>query len=619
MSAAGDRVISVALDQGSSLSFSIGRELQASLEGFTVDIPAIANNRRGSVLEDQVVPSFQGADLVMVVWSVSDPLWMAFQAGVAAGLGKNVINVAYDDASRTVARGAPVSVSMVDDRSGVSTMVRERIERETESGRSHSRGGAVLLCPRETDVDRAALEPLRAAHPDHTYRRLSRTGSRVDTATEVLWVITEYSVNTRTGEWVNLDPNVGCAFEAGVNFGAAIRASEVPRLSIARLGDGPPVLALEHLVVAQAPDPEALVELLTPATTAAVPRLTSVELLDVKCFEHIVIPLSVESPLGGAWTCIAGVNGAGKSTVLQSIALGLLGRRRAPELGLGRLARMVRKQAADVSGTVGPRAEIRVTVRDGTAETVLTLPLTDKGPDESRLSSLSDLAKMDRLWDTLGQTLVVSYGATRNLTDTPSSQQSTSPMAHRQLTLFDSLAQIASADALVTGGPRFRPALSTLARMLTNVLSEDDTPFECSVDEAGKLRFDRAGAPLESLDLPDGFRSMVALLSDISLGWHDLHPDDVEPDLDKISGIVLVDELDLHLHARLQRLIVPRLRTALPNIQWIVSTHSPLIVTSFESSELVVLDRAAPGGIKQLLSMKALPLKSFGQLFLLLF
>jgi hypothetical protein len=239
-------------------------------------------------------------------------------------------------------------------------------------------------------------------------------------------------------------------------------------------------------------------------------------------------------------------------------------------------------------------------VRDGTTETVLTLPLTDRGPDESRLSSLSDLAKMDRLWDALGQTLVVSYGATRNLTDTPSSQQSTSPMAHRQLTLFDSLAQIASAEALVTGGPRFRPALTTLARMLTTVLSEEGAPFECSVDEAGKLRFVRSGVPLESLDLPDGFRSMVALLSDISLGWHDLHPDDVEPGLERISGIVLVDELDLHLHARLQRLIVPRLRKALPNIQWIVTTHSPLIVTSFESSELVVLDRESAGGIKQL-------------------
>lgn len=603
MSVAGEGVISVALDQGSSLSYSIGKELQASLEGFAVEIPAIDGNRRGSVLEDQLIPSFRGSDLVIVVWSVTDPLWMAFQAGVGAGLGKQVINLANDDASRTIARGAPVSVSLVDDWTDVSAMVRERLKPQGAPERGHSDASAVLLCPRESDVDRAALELLRAAHPDHTYRRLSRQGSRVATASEVLWVVTQYSVNTRTGEWVNLDPNVGCAFEAGVNFGAAIREGNQPRLSIARLGDGPQMLALEHLVVATALDPEALTELLVPVTSPAPFRLTSVELIDVKCFDHIVIPLSIESPLGGAWTCIAGLNGAGKSTVLQSIALALLGRRRAPELGLGRLARMVRKQQArpmTKGGGTESRAEIRVTLRDGATETVLTLPLTDKGPDESRLASLSDLAKMDRLWDTLGGTLVVSYGATRNLTDTPSSQQSTSPMAHRQLTLFDSLAQIASSEALVTGGPRFRPALATLARMLTSVLSDDDTPFECDVDDAGRLRFVRSGVPLESLDLPDGFRSMVALLADISLGWHELHPDDDEPDLESVNGIVLVDELDLHLHARLQRLIVPRLRTALPNIQWIISTHSPLIVTSFESSELVVLDRTSSGGIKEL-------------------
>ncbi len=593
-------VISVALDQGSTLSFSIGRELQSSLEGFAVEIPAFSDDRGGSVLEDQVIRSFQQADLVIVVWSVTDPLWMAFQAGVATGLGKPVINLANDRASRLVALGAPVSVSLMDDSTDLPGRVHDRIGEVPDAPRDHDDAGMAMLCPRETETDRAAMEALRTALPARTYRRLSRKGSHAETVADVLWVITEYAVNTKTGKWSNLDPNVGCAFEAGVNFGAAVNAGVPPRLSIGRLGDGPPLRALQHLVVAQASDPTGLIDLLVPRVKAASPRLTCVELLDVKCFEHIIVPLSVTSPLGGAWTCIAGLNGAGKSTILQSIALGLLGRRRAPELGLGRLARMVRRQPLKTRGATPLRAEIRVTVCVGTDETILTLPLTEKGPDEPRLLSLSDLTKMDRLWDALGDTLVVSYGATRNLSDSPTSQQITTAMAHRQLTLFDSLAQIASAEALMTGGPRFRPALGTLARLLTTVLSEPDAAFECSVDDTGKLRFERAGAGLEPLDLPDGFRSMVALLSDISLGWHDLHPDDTEPNLDSISGIVLVDELDLHLHARLQRQIVPRLRTALPNIQWIVSTHSPLIVTSFESSELVVLDRSAPGGIRVL-------------------
>ena len=96
-------------------------------------------------------------------------------------------------------------------------------------------------------------------------------------------------------------------------------------------------------------------------------------------------------------------------------------------------------------------------MRVGSDETVLTLPLDESGPDEQRLMSLTDLPKMERVWSALGRTLVVSYGATRNLTDSPATQQDRSPMAQRQLTLFDSLAQIVSSEALIVGGIRFRP------------------------------------------------------------------------------------------------------------------------------------------------------------------
>ena len=133
------------------------------------------------------------------------------------------------------------------------------------------------------------------------------------------------------------------------------------------------------------------------------------------------------------------------------------------------------------------------------------------------------------------------------------------------------------------------------ASLATALLDEPDEPFRCEVVD-GRLTFRRDGATLGSLDLPDGFRSMLALLADIASGWHELHPDaaDGEVDAKDIDGIVLVDELDLHLHARLQRLIVSRLRRTLPNLQWIVTTHSPFIVGSFDRTEIVVLDARSP-------------------------
>ena len=92
-----------------------------------------------------------------------------------------------------------------------------------------------------------------------------------------------------------------------------------------------------------------------------------------------------------------------------------------------------------------------------------------------------------------------------------------------------------------------------------------------------------------ALDLADGYRSSVAWMADLCLRWVRSNPN-TDISLEKVQGIVLIDELDLHLHASLQRVIVPRLRQAMPNIQWIVSSHAPLILASFDRKEMIALD-----------------------------
>ncbi|MGH9276973.1 MAG: AAA family ATPase, partial [Acidimicrobiales bacterium] len=105
---------------------------------------------------------------------------------------------------------------------------------------------------------------------------------------------------------------------------------------------------------------------------------------------------------------------------------------------------------------------------------------------------------------------------------------------------------------------------------------------------------------LTANDLPDGYRSILAILADIVVACQYLHPSSGPVSGSDITGIALIDEVDLHLHARLQRDIVTRLRDALPNMQFVVTTHSPLVAASFEREELVLLDREAPGGIRHL-------------------
>jgi predicted ATP-binding protein involved in virulence len=60
--------------------------------------------------------------------------------------------------------------------------------------------------------------------------------------------------------------------------------------------------------------------------------------------------------------------------------------------------------------------------------------------------------------------------------------------------------------------------------------------------------------------------------------------------IEEATGIVMVDELDLHLHPKWQRHVVGDLKAAFPNIQFVVTTHSPFIVQSLKSEELIILD-----------------------------
>ena len=84
-------------------------------------------------------------------------------------------------------------------------------------------------------------------------------------------------------------------------------------------------------------------------------------------------------------------------------------------------------------------------------------------------------------------------------------------------------------------------------------------------------------------DLADGYKSTFLWVSDF-LGWAlDAQPE--VQDLSDITGVVLVDELEQHLHPQWQRNVVGRLRKAFSKIQFIASTHSPLVARAVGGPE----------------------------------
>lgn len=98
------------------------------------------------------------------------------------------------------------------------------------------------------------------------------------------------------------------------------------------------------------------------------------------------------------------------------------------------------------------------------------------------------------------------------------------------------------------------------------------------------------GSMLPLRMMSDGYRNTLGMVADIAFRMAVLNPHLEERSSKETSGVVLIDEIDLHLHPKWQRKIVADLRRTFPKVQFIVTTHSPFIVQSLEAGELRVLD-----------------------------
>ena len=79
--------------------------------------------------------------------------------------------------------------------------------------------------------------------------------------------------------------------------------------------------------------------------------------------------------------------------------------------------------------------------------------------------------------------------------------------------------------------------------------------------------------------LPQGFKRLISIVFDISYRAFILNGDAVP------SGLVLIDEIDLHLHPSLEQEVLERFKRTFPEIQFIVTTHSPLVLTNLNQDE----------------------------------
>ena len=90
-------------------------------------------------------------------------------------------------------------------------------------------------------------------------------------------------------------------------------------------------------------------------------------------------------------------------------------------------------------------------------------------------------------------------------------------------------------------------------------------------------------------DLSDGFRSILSMVADLAYRMVRLNPQLGEQAVVATPGVVLIDEIDMHLHPLWQQTVLLDMQRAFPKVQFIVTTHSPQVLSSVPAASVRVL------------------------------
>jgi Predicted ATP-binding protein involved in virulence len=353
-------------------------------------------------------------------------------------------------------------------------------------------------------------------------------------------------------------------------------------------------------------------------------RVTRVRIENIKGFRDGPSAVDLDFTAAGGelprWIVVAGRNGAGKTTFLQALALALVGPRNALTLR-GSFADWIRAGAR--SGEV--LAWLRVAEgrkREPNVDVHLGLGWTRHGadPEPALLDSWQHPRQSEpgREWDPFSRGgpwsayskryFVTGYGPFRRLSRATLEAERLMAMAGRPAglaSLFHEDASLAEAVSWlrwiylrrledVPGAAQMHDAV--LALLNDGLLPEGMRVVKVTSD--GLWVRTPAGPKLPLQALSDGYRTVAALVLDLlrqlELAYGHLdtipnHPHVAFPH----QGVVLIDEIDAHLHVSWQQTIGFWFKDHFPGLQFIVSTHSPFICQAADPGGLVRLP--APG------------------------
>lgn len=129
-----------------------------------------------------------------------------------------------------------------------------------------------------------------------------------------------------------------------------------------------------------------------------------------------------------------------------------------------------------------------------------------------------------------------------------------------------------------------------VAQFISKMISDNDENISVFYDKRSEeLMCGIKNEVLPLRILSSGYRSLVGMVFDIAYRMAVLNPN-MREDICMSPGVVLIDELELHLHPQWQWKIINALEETFPNIQFIATTHSPIVLSSFKGKNIINID-----------------------------
>lgn len=305
--------------------------------------------------------------------------------------------------------------------------------------------------------------------------------------------------------------------------------------------------------------------------TEVVSRLARVEIENYRAIQHIEFSFPT---LDGAWVnqrfgrdsqepwvVLLGNNGIGKSSILRAITLAL-----APPAQRQRLCAAPSQLVTRGRGQRSGRVRLWFTDSDR--------------PYEWAFGS----ASRSRVVRPPPSMPVLGYGSTRLLPRSADRKGPVRPSLFRAGNLFSAVQPLADAERWLTSRQVSRTAFDLLATDLKLLLAMDAREFLSRTRGRLIARLFRKELPVR--ELSDGFQSVLALALDVMFNLSAR-----SADMRSVEALILIDEIEVHLHPTWKIRIVETLRTVFPRARFIVTTHDPLCVQGLASGELHVLTR----------------------------